>query len=383
MITDHIEILIIKYCTNQISTEEIVELTQWVKQDDNLDLFSDFIKVNFTLEELKMTTHSNSDVWKVIKKHIQQPRVKNAYWKYAVAASVLALISLVLLLPKKESETPVDSIVTKNTIESGTDKAILTLSDGSTVALEKGSTYATDNLKSDGEVLVYSPSGEVTERPKIAYNYLTVPRGGEFFLQLADKTRIWMNSESKLKYPVEFIDGETRHVELVYGEAYFEVSKSSAHKGSKFIVGTKVQDVEVLGTEFNIKAYDGNDYILTTLVEGKIAVTNGVALETLTPGLQSKVSIKDDNISLSKVDVTYETAWKNGLFVFENDKLGDIMVTLSRWYDVDVIFTNMAKKEMVFSGKLPREGTINNILSKIEQTGDVKFTITDKLITVN
>src|SRR5690606_40703343 len=123
--------------------------------------------------------------------------------------------------------------------------------------LEKGDSIQTHNAISNGEEIIYNNN---TSR-QLVYNYLTIPRGGQFQLTLSDGTRVWLNSETQIKYPVSFTDGESRQVELVYGEAYFEVSHSTEHKGSDFIVYNQNQEVQVLGTEFNIKAYKDDSNI--------------------------------------------------------------------------------------------------------------------------
>ena len=148
----------------------------------------------------------------------------------------------------------------------------MTLADGSKIALEKGTPVQTQNANSNGEELIYESSKNTS---RLVYNYLTIPRGGQFVIKLSDGTKVWLNSASQLKFPVAFIEGESREVELVYGEAYFEVSPSTAHKGAHFQVYNKKQKVEVVGTEFNIKAYKDESNIYTTLVNGKVNVETG------------------------------------------------------------------------------------------------------------
>ena len=161
-------------------------------------------------------------------------------------------------------------------ITTGSDKAVLTLEDGSNIELEKGKAFKTNVVNSNGEKLVYNK----TNQTKITYNYLTIPRGGQYFVKLSDGTEVWLNSESQLKFPVAFIKGQTREVTLVYGEAYFAVSPSTNHNGATFKVMNQGQEVEVLGTEFNIKAYKDEINIYTTLVEGKVTVSNACLLYT-------------------------------------------------------------------------------------------------------
>ncbi|PXX21453.1 FecR domain-containing protein, partial [Arenibacter sp. ARW7G5Y1] len=229
--------------------------------------------------------------WKaIVLKSIEKtnrPRIrllKNSWFKYVTAAAVASLIAMAYFYKNRafdHAETA-PTVVNIKTIEPGADKATLSLENGSTVILEKGSMYQTQNAKSNGEQIVYEGTAE--KPSKVVYNYLTVPRGGQFFLELSDNTKVWLNSESRLKYPVQFIENETRQVELVYGEAYFDVSPSTEHGGTKFKVLNLSQEVEVIGTEFNIKAYSDETMVYTTLAEGKVVVGNDNFKQPLLPG---------------------------------------------------------------------------------------------------
>src|SRR5690606_33390781 len=147
--------------------------------------------------------------------------------------------------------------------------------------------------------------------------YLTIPRGGQFNVVLSDGTEVWLNSDTQLKYPVNFVEGQDREVELVFGEAYFDVSPSTEHGGSKFKVMNNAQEVEVLGTEFNIKAYRDDINVYTTLVEGKVVVGNGDLKQYLTPNQLSHLNLENNSIKVRVVDVNVETSWKKGIFTFK------------------------------------------------------------------
>ncbi|MFH6961934.1 FecR family protein [Flavobacterium plurextorum] len=293
-----------------------------------------------------------------------QPFYTTTKFKFmAMAASLLLLISISLIINKinpLKIETPA---VAHKEILIGSDKATLTLEDGSVIALEKGKSYTKGNAASNGEKLVYNSNG----KPAVsANNLLTIPRGGQFFVQLADSTKVWLNSESQLKYPVAFVDGEIRQVELVYGEAYFEVSPSTKHKGSRFKVKTQEQNVEVIGTEFNIKAYKDEPAIYTTLVKGVVAVSNAAQKQILTPNKQSKITEYNGNIAVSEVDVYNEISWRKGLFVFKGMPLKDIAKVLSRWYDVDIVFADPALGNVKFNGVLNKNQKLEDILTTIK-----------------
>lgn len=290
-----------------------------------------------------------------------KPFYARPVFKITAAASVVLLVSLSVLFTTNPNKTNI-TVAHKN-IEIGSDKATLTLEDGSVIALEKGKAYAAGNVSSNGEKLVYNPKNATTA---IANNVLTIPRGGQFFIQLADSTKVWLNSESQLKYPVAFTDGTTRQIELVYGEAYFEVSPSTKHKGSRFKVKTQTQNVEVIGTEFNIKAYRDETSIYTTLVKGKVAISNATAKEFLEPSEQSKINFNSNTISISKVDVYNEISWRKGLFVFKGMPLAAIAKVLSRWYDADIVFADPALGNVKFNGVLNKNQKLEDILTTIK-----------------
>lgn len=305
---------------------------------------------------------------------------KTAFKFITIAASLLLLISISLILNKTNAFQIKSPQVKNKEVLSGSDKATLTLEDGSVIALEKGKFYTKGNASSNGEKLIYNSKGKPAS---IANNLLTIPRGGQFFVQLADSTKVWLNSESQLKYPVAFVDGEIRQVELVYGEAYFEVSPSTKHKGSRFKVKTQQQNVEVIGTEFNIKAYKDESSIYTTLVKGKVVVSNAIKKEILSPNQQSQISNYNGNIAIEEVDIYNEISWMKGLFVFKGKPLKDIAKVLSRWYDVDIVFANPELGNVKFNGVLNKNQNLDEILTTIKNSNFINaYEIKDKTITI-
>ena len=193
-----------------------------------------------------------------------------------------------------------------------------------------------------------------------------------FFVQLSDGTKVWLNSDSQLKYPINFISGETRQVELVYGEAYFDVSPRIEHKGADFKVYQNKQEIQVLGTEFNIKAYKDETNIYTTLVEGKVAVSFEEYTQDLVPNQQSIVNLNNSKLIVATVNIYNEISWKEGIFSFEEKSLKEIMKVLSRWYDMDVVFKNKMIEDEEFIGVLGKDQNIEDILSSIKNFGIIK-----------
>ena len=272
-------------------------------------------------------------------------------------------------------------IIVNNTIESGSNKATLTLENGIEVPLEKETKYVAANATSNGEELVYKTQNNA--KSEIVYNYLTIPRGGQFQLQLADGTKVWLNSETKLKFPVAFIEGQTRQVELLYGEAYFEVSPSSNHNGSRFNVKTQLQNIEVLGTAFNIKAYQNDTNIYTTLVEGMVDINSMGITRQLLPNQQSILNLDSEKLTINNIDVYNEISWKNGLFSFKGKPLKEIMIVLARWYDIDFEFNDESLENVKFNGVLLKKQSLEEILTIIKETEFINaYEITAKKITI-
>jgi len=378
--------LIVKYLSKEANLFEKEELNYLISKKKNHKLFKNFTYTNY----LSLMSFNNHDLDKGKRniynriRLIEKRNKLERYKKYAFAASVIFLIGISLFNQFNFNETK----ITKESIIIGSDKAVLTLENGDQVILEKGKTFQNKTFNSNGKELSYSIKNRSANNPsnqKIVYNFLTVPRGGQFSLNLEDGTEVLLNSDSKIKFPIKFIKGKKREVELLYGEAFFDVSTSQNNNGSEFIVSTKTQKINVIGTKFNIKAYDEDDIVTTTLVEGKIKVQNGESQVLLSPNQQSKVDTKSTNIDVLNVDVFQEISWINGLFSFNDTSLENIMQTLSRWYDLKFIFKSVNEKKFLFSGVLERTKSIEDILFIIEKTSslnEINFEIIDKVIII-
>ena len=371
--------LIIKKINNTLTEEEGRIFDSWYKESKDHRSYFHKVENNYQkgidLLDIKKG-------WAGVSSKINKKTNRYFFYKYAAAIVILIAASAIWFWKNQNIHLnpPINAIVVqKDSIQIGSDKATLTLDDGSEIVLEKGESIETEKASSNGEQLVYTDGQESTEKI-IAKNILTIPRGGQFVLVLADGTKVWVNSETQLKYPVSFAANETREVELLYGEAYFDVSPSTAHNGSHFVVHTEGQRVEVLGTEFNIKAYNEDKYVSTTLVEGKVIVENGMESKNLSPGHQSTMDRDSKKIGVSKVDVYNEVSWKDGLFSFKNRSLEDIMQVLARWYDVDVVFHEKATEELTFNGVFRKTLSLKEILDIIQNTNEVKYEINGKTI---
>lgn len=322
-------------------------------------------------ENLKLLSQIDKEAgWEEVENRISNYRklksqkrlAKSSFYK--IAAVVILSISLTYITFNRRTNTTV-SEENQIPIIAGTDKAILTLENGVDVYLEKGKSFNNGTVHSDGEQLEYSRTHNDS---KTLFNYLTIPRGGQYKIVLSDSTVVWLNAETKIKYPLSFVEEEPRAVELVYGEAYFKVSPSTKNLGRAFKVITQIQEVEVLGTEFNIKAYPDETQIYTTLVEGSVNILVAENKQKLRPGEQSILYPNTKHISIHTVNVDYDVAWVRGYFNFKNKPLNEIMKVLSRWYDVDITFQTHNLESIQFSGLLKRGQNIEDILDGIKNT---------------
>ena len=259
----------------------------------------------------------------------------------------------------------------------GTYKARLILDDGRQVALDSATHVRMRELpgvevKAENNVLVYTNGDTIVEK-QVKYNTLEIPRGGEYALQLADGTRVWLNAGTSLRYPVVF-SGQERRVEL-RGEGYFEVAKDSA---SPFVVSVNGVDVRVLGTSFNVSAY--SDEVVTTLVEGKVLMRSQADSVVLVPDRQGVWDGK--RMTVKRVDARNYALWREGVFFFEDMPLEDILDALARWYDVHVFYQNAELKMMRFSVEIKRYEHIDTILRRIAETNRVRFNVNNRTVNV-
>jgi hypothetical protein len=310
------------------------------------------------------------------------------WYSIASAAAILVFVSFGAYLYTKNRQVPaplVHQSNSKNDILPGGNKAILTLANGKQITLTgaRNGTLAVQgtvaiNKTADGRIVYDSSEKPGSDDARLnAYNTMTTPRGGQYWVVLPDGSRVLLNAASSLTYPTTFT-GNERKVELT-GEAYFEV----AHNAAKpFRVYSKSQIVEVLGTHFNINTYDDEPAVKTTLLEGKVKVTSTAKKQTLIlqPGQQAFLNELAFNVS--DVDVDEATAWKNGLFVFESNNIQQIMRMVSRWYDVDVTYAGTLPTDK-FSGSVSRFSNVSEVLSTLQLTRKVHFKVSGKKISVS
>jgi len=312
------------------------------------------------------------------------PVPKNNRLRYlGVAAGLTGFILVSLILFKsftsdKKQTATIKPIYTP-ALPPGSNKAILILSDGSSIALtnaKKGELAndkgVTINKKANGQI-TYTRDGVSTKQQVNAFNTVITPRGGQYQLVLSDGTKVWLNSASSLKYPVTFI-GNKREIELS-GEAYFEVAHNQ-HKPFRVISNGQV--VEVLGTHFNVNAYSDEPAVKTTLLEGSVKVLSNGIIKTIKPNEQ--VQIMDGSMSIVQVDVTEAIAWKNGFFYFKDDDIKSVMRQLARWYNVDIKYEGQISQRE-FSGEISKNIDASKLLD-ILSLEKINYQIENKTIII-
>lgn len=271
--------------------------------------------------------------------------------------------------------------IAQTTIEPGKAKALLVLGDGREIELSNQNVNKV--LEESGIVVVNDSSRIEYNRnagggDKEVMNKIIVPTGGEYNLILSDGTWVYLNAESVITYPQKFV-GEKREVTLE-GEAYFQVTAS---KERPFVVKTKDMDVLVTGTEFNVKAYPDESNVQTTLLRGKVAVFAGIDKKEkieIKPNQQAEWSRENVKLQVREVDPDLFVAWKNGHFIFRQDRLENIMKTLARWYDMEVVYLDESIKNMAFAGKLDRSEDITPILNVLRATDKLTVEVNGKRI---
>lgn len=370
MESKHIDKLIVKFLENTISASESEELAVWLQTKENQHYFNEFISLH-NLINSKRDFDYHASLSKTMNKTSGNRFLTRKLFYYGAAAASIVLIAYLSVVNYNQNNLNTNALpVGHQEIVSGSDKAVLTLDDGKQIILEKGKNYSTVQVTANGQSIKYNTKN--ADNIKISYNYLTIPKGGQFELTLADGTEVWLNSDTKLRFPTGFKKGENRMVELIYGEAYFEVTPAAKNHNAKFMVHNQNQNIEVLGTAFNVKAYRDENIISTTLVHGKVSITSNNRSKILLPNQQSSLNLATKEIAVKKVDVFYETSWKSGTFSFEGKTLKEIMMVLSRWYDFEVVFKSKQAEKEEFVGVIGKNEKIEVILKEIKDFGIIK-----------
>ena len=358
------------------------EVTAWLKEKNHVELLDEIAAIRQKLSGQSYGENGEEE-FQHLEKSIYDQKSRRMTLRWSIAASIILLVGLFVGRTINEvRDMHEEQVLVKNVMQPGTSKAILMMADGKEVVLEQGQNLnillnERVRVATSNRGIVYEEHGKgvVTEE----YNKLTTPIGGEYSLVLSDGTKVFLNADSELKYPVEFSDGK-RIVDLK-GEAYFEVHKDSLRP---FVVRVNGAEVTVLGTSFNVNTYGDDGQIYTTLVNGAVRVSsvkNGQA-EVLKPGMQSVMDVQSGQLTVREVDVEPYVAWREGRFVFRAMTLDLIMRQLQRWYDFEVFYQNPELKDYEFRGVIKRDMDLDKVLSVIKVTTNVDFEVKGKVITI-
>ena len=320
-------------------------------------------------------------MWRVVKQYRGEGRNRRrvAAWRWVAAVMLPLLLGGILWINLREKKDLLVAEVMLE-IEAGTPRAVLLMEQGERIDL---SLLAGDTILNKGDVRIRLDSSKsvtyerVTGTPaKIEYNTIIVPRKGEYQLILADGSKVYLNSESRLRFPTRF-EGKERRVYLE-GEGFFQVAKDAA---KPFIVHCEKYAVRVLGTTFNISAYRNDEVSMTTLVEGRVNIECGNTVVALTPGLMAAVA--DSKVTTREVNVESYISWTRDQFSFSEERLEDLLKKISRWYDVEIFFSNESVKKVRFTGAIVKFKPLDDLVRMIESTSQVRFSVKGKTIVIS
>lgn len=368
------EIIIKRLSEEHLSKEESVFFDKWYQNSSNREYYNDLLKIRSGIIASQVKERIDKrKAWNQVHPARKISLIRTLL-KFAAIMILPLSLGVFLLIRENKQEKVVYAEVP---VQPGRKQAVLTLSSGQQVMLADTIVHVNEK----GMVISNFPDKELvykimndTMKTETIYNTVTVPRGGEYKLVLADGTIVWLNSDSHIRYPVTF-SGNTRQVELE-GEAYFEVAKDVEQP---FIVRMNEYNVRVTGTQFNVRNYL-NESLATTLVEGGVQIERKGKVDRLRPGQQAV--LENNEIRIRVVNVEEQVAWRHGAFGFTQCRLENIMEELARWYDVDVFYMNQQVKDYHFSAWFKRSSSINEVINILEKTKKISLDLKGRILTV-
>jgi ferric-dicitrate binding protein FerR (iron transport regulator) len=381
-LAERIAYLINGYIRENLTVSEQQELDDWVTANmKNQQLFEELTDPANIKKWIEWKERlDNKAALEKIKNRLgfeQKPRTiqQRKIWPYlAAAAAIIGIIVFAVYRVQKTPSSQLPLTALKHDLPPGGNHAVLTLDDGTSILLDtvkSGKINAGDDVQVVKDSAQLNYEGAEKNATRIVINELSTPAGGEYQVRLSDGTKVWLNASSSLKYPAVFSDS-VRKVEVT-GEAYFEVAKDAVHA---FIVKTGNNELRVLGTHFNVNAYEDNREIIITLAEGSVKLNGSV---TLKPGEQGAIDLSG-KIQTSPADLETALAWKDDQFIFKMAPLEQVMNQVSHWYDARIIYQDNNTEH--FNARIPRGVPVSKLLHLLEATGRVHFKIEDKTITV-
>lgn len=388
----HTELLFKKYIANDCTASEVAELIDIIRLGEQKELIASLVHKHLCGEAADELLYkaaadrvyrkldlTNTEEQAVFMRSHRYP----AYIRVAAAIIIIALSAVVIyfIVSPHKRNNPVMAAV--QDIAPGGNKATLVLSDGKQVVLND---IGVGNITEDGGAIIKkSADGQLayystdnTQNQK-AINTVKTPMGGQYQVVLPDGSKVRLNAASSITYPAAF-NSDERRVTLT-GEAYFEITHlTKNNKKIPFIVETGRQKIEVLGTRFNVNAYDDEKGITTTLVEGKVKVTTENETVILTPN--QELNLRDEGITTHKVDVETVIDWTNGDFNFADEDMKSVMRKIARWYNVEVVYDSNIP-DVNLSAQISRDRNLSDVLRMLELSGDAQFRIENGAIHIS
>lgn len=376
-----------QYIQGDLSGADRAELIKWLEASpEHAKQFRKILQAEMRVSaagKWQRLDQVQERVWKRITLTLENRRKRLYLWGMRVASMVVVLIGIIFVWQIQQKSTvefvPVASVLQA---ESGSPKAILVMNTGETIELKKGETRRVANIFGVGVIqdstggVRFEDRGEMEE--EIGKSTIVVPEKGEYFVVLGDGTKVWINSGSELEFPNRFC-GDIREVKLK-GEAYFEVASNPQKLFYVLAGGTKVR---VLGTAFNVLAYQDDLQTEVALLRGKVSFDVADKAYVLTPGEIATLDRESGKTIIRKGDVAAIVDWKAGRFNFEDMPLEKLTVKLSRWYGVTFIFDDEEAKKLRFSGAVTKYRTLDYMLGMIEKTTDVSFELKEDKVVVS
>lgn len=390
--------IIIRVKLGTASAEEREMLGSWLDEsEDNRQLYKNIIRWKCIGQRLRLEDEINQTTdFKRIHREVSKQLVKRnperkiwirVGWVSGVAAACLLGIFFAWNSTRQTDVTVVmnkEKVVQEVPLEK--EKVMLVLEDGRQIGLKN---HASDSIKlaqvtlvGDGSQLQYMSNSDSIPQREVIHKIYTIV-GGDYSLVLSDGTRVWLNAETELEYPAQFIGGE--RVVKLKGEAYFEVARDAERP---FIVQTGDMRTRVLGTSFNISAYANEGAVYTTLLSGRVEVCladdagRRIAPVVLEPGMQSRWERGTESFMVREVDPANIVAWRYGVFVFDEDDLEVVTRMLSRWYEVEFVTSGVREGHHTFSGKMSKDEKLESILKMLTMAGGPEFRVEGNVVRV-
>ena len=370
----HIADLIIAELTGKIDDAGRNELENWKHETpEHLRLYNLYQSPDFIARKFEfIKEYSAIEAYQEFAGRVKWAKHRKrtlALYRYVAAVVLLFVLSGSFYF---FHDTKDESIAFVQKIQPGSCKAILTEPDGTKIDISD-TTFLAFVQKS----VMSRKNGEEKEVVETLYHTITIPRGGEYDLLLSDGSRLRMNSESEIRVPVTFEKGQ-REV-FMKGEIYFDIVRDSL---APFVVHTHQGDIRVLGTSFNVRDYQDENFLETTLVNGKVAFEREGNYSYLKPGEQLRLNKEDGKTTVETVDVLLYCSWKDGRFVFEKQRLEVIMNTIARWYNINVFYESSSVKDILFTGNIKRYGDLEQVVSMLKLINKIDIKIKDRNVCV-